>query len=65
MKNMRSYAIIDYIKDKEFCPIPELQAKLQVSCATIHRDIAALVKRGVVRKMRGGIAMGVPTPRSG
>lgn len=62
MKNMRSYAIIDYIKDREFCPIPELQEKLQVSSATIHRDIAALVKRGVIHKMRGGIAMGVPTP---
>lgn len=62
MKNMRSYAIIDYIKDKKFCPIPELQEKLQVSSATIHRDIAALVKRGVIHKMRGGIAMGVPTP---
>ena len=59
---MRSYAIIEYVKDREFCPIPELQEKLQVSCATIHRDIAALVKRGVLIRMRGGVAMGVPTP---
>lgn len=57
MKNIRSYAIIEYIKNKKFCPIPELQEKLQVSSATIHRDIAALVKRGVIRKMRGGIAL--------
>jgi DeoR/GlpR family transcriptional regulator of sugar metabolism len=59
---MRSYAIIDYLKDKKFCPIAELQEKMQVSTATIHRDIADLVNRGIVHKMRGGVALETATP---
>ena len=62
MKNVRSYAIIEYLKGKKFCSIPELREKFDVSNATIHRDIAALVRRGVVQKMRGGVALGTVTP---
>ncbi|MCI5779993.1 MAG: DeoR/GlpR family DNA-binding transcription regulator [Lentisphaeria bacterium] len=61
MKNVRSYAIIDYLKEKRYCSIPELREKFKVSNATIHRDIAALVQRGVVQKVRGGVALGVRT----
>lgn len=58
MKNVRSYAIMDYLKGKKYCPIPELREKFQVSNATIHRDLAALEARGVIRRMRGGVALG-------
>ena len=64
MKNVRSYAIVDYLKSKRYCTIPELREKFDVSNATIHRDIAALVQRGLAQKIRGGVAWGVQTPQT-
>ena len=64
MKNVRSYAIVDFLKSKKYCTIPELREKFGVSNATIHRDIAALVQRGLAQKIRGGVAWGVQTPQA-
>ena len=56
MKKIRSYAIIDYLKQKKYCSIEELTEVFHVSPATIYRDIAELSKRDVIRKVHGGIA---------
>ncbi|MBR2344233.1 MAG: DeoR/GlpR transcriptional regulator [Lentisphaeria bacterium] len=56
MKNVRAYAIIDVLKEKKYCSIPELREKFGVSNATIHRDISELVRRGLLQKVRGGVA---------
>ncbi|MBE6356394.1 MAG: DeoR/GlpR transcriptional regulator [Lentisphaerae bacterium] len=62
MKNVRSYEIVEYLKGKKYCTIPELREKFQVSNATIHRDLASLESRGVIRRMRGGVALGGKRP---
>ena len=62
MKNVRAYAIIDILKEKQYCSIPELREKFGVSNATIHRDVAELVRRGLLRKVRGGVAFQQQVP---
>ena len=57
MRKIRTYAIIDYLKQKKYCSIEELTAHFQVSTATIYRDIAELSGRDVIRKVHGGIAL--------
>ena len=61
MKKIRSYAIIDYLKQKKYCSIEELTEVFHVSPATIYRDIAELSKRDVIRKVHGGIALRTQT----
>ena len=56
MKSLRSYEIVQYVQERKYCSLPELMEKFQVSSATIHRDVAALVKAGQVRKVHGGVA---------
>ena len=56
MKNLRTYAIVDYLKQKKYCSIQELISHFQVSAATMYRDIAELTSRDVVKKVHGGIA---------
>lgn len=56
MNNLRTYAIVDYLKQRKYCSINELAAHFRVSKATIYRDIADLASREVVRKVHGGIA---------
>lgn len=56
MKNIRTLKIVDYVRNKKYCSVEELQNKFKVSCATIHRDIAALASKGVLQKMHGGVA---------
>lgn len=56
MKNIRTFAITDYLKKKQYCTLEELMKQFKVSSATIHRDIADLVRRNVVQRVRGGIA---------
>ena len=56
MKKIRTYAIVDYLKEKKYCTIEELTEHFQVSTATMYRDIAELAARDVVRKVHGGIA---------
>ena len=56
MKKLRTYAIADYLKEKKYCSLRELIEHFQVSPATMYRDIADLVRRGVIKKVHGGIA---------
>ena len=56
MKSLRSYEIVQYVQERKYCSLPELMEKFHVSSATIHRDVAALVKAGQVRKVHGGVA---------
>ena len=56
MKKMRSYYIIDYVKDKRRASLAELMEKFKVSSATIHRDVAELVASGHLERIRGGVA---------
>ena len=57
MKSLRTYGIIDYLKQKKRCSIQELTDRFRVSVATIYRDIAELAARDMVQKVRGGIAL--------
>ncbi len=57
MKNLRMYAIMDYLKPKKYCSIRELTEHFRVSPATMYRDIADLAARDVVQKVHGGIAL--------
>lgn len=57
MKNLRTYAIIDYLKEKKYCSIEELTDHFKVSNATMYRDIADLAAQNVIRKVHGGIAL--------
>lgn len=56
MKKIRTYAIVDYLKQKKYCTIEELTERFHVSTATMYRDIAELSSRDVIRKVHGGIA---------
>ena len=56
MKNLRAYRILDHLKQKKYCSMRELMEHFEVSSATIHRDIADLVARGALAKVRGGVA---------
>ena len=56
MKNLRTFAIIDYLKQKKYCSVNELMEHFGVSPATIHRDIASLVRNNQARKVHGGVA---------
>ena len=56
MRNLRSYKIIDHVKARKHCSLEELKAAFGVSTATIYRDVAALVARGALQRVRGGVA---------
>jgi len=56
MKNLRTFAIVDYLKEKKYCSVIELMEHFCVSSATIHRDIASLVKKNLIQKVHGGVA---------
>ncbi len=57
MKSIRSYEILDYLKDKKYCSMTELMEHFEVSPATIHRDIAELTRKSLIRKVHGGVAL--------
>lgn len=57
MKNLRTYAIIDYLKQRKYCSIQELTAHFKVSNATMYRDISELASRDVVQRVHGGLAI--------
>ncbi len=56
MRNLRSYQILDYVKSRKHCSLEELRERFGVSPATIYRDVAALVARGALQRVRGGVA---------
>ena len=65
MKNLRAYAIMDYLKEKKYGSVEELIRRFGVSPATIYRDLADLEARGAVRKVHGGVAFkGLPSARN-
>ena len=57
MKNLRTFAIVDYLKQKKYCSVGELISHFKVSGATMYRDIAELAARDVVQRVHGGIAL--------
>ena len=57
MKNVRTYAIVDFLKQKKYCTVQELIEHFHVSGATMYRDIAELAARDIVLKVHGGIAI--------
>lgn len=57
MKNLRTYGIIDYLKQKKYCSVEELTSHFHVSNATMYRDIADLAARNIIKKVHGGIAL--------
>ncbi|MBP5182661.1 MAG: DeoR/GlpR transcriptional regulator [Lentisphaeria bacterium] len=57
MKNLRTYAIVDFLKQKKYCSIQELVDHFGVSNATMYRDIAVLAAKDAVQKVHGGIAL--------
>ncbi|MDD3153454.1 MAG: DeoR/GlpR family DNA-binding transcription regulator [Victivallaceae bacterium] len=61
MQTIREFAIIDFMKSRKYCTVNELRRHFGVSSATIHRDIAKLAARDVLRKMHGGVAF-IETP---
>ena len=50
MKKLRTYAIVDYLKQKKYCSIQELTGHFRVSGATMYRDIAELAARDVIQR---------------
>lgn len=66
MKNIRTYDILEYLKKHRRCSLAELMKEFNVSSATIHRDVAELVNRNAVERVRGGIVYAdAPTARPG
>ena len=57
MKSLRTFAIVDYLKQKKYCSIRELTDHFKVSGATMYRDIAELTARDVVQRVHGGVAL--------
>ena len=55
MKKLRSFAIVDYLKQKKYCSIEELARHFKVSGATMYRDISELALRNVVQRVYGGV----------
>ncbi|MGE3832350.1 MAG: DeoR/GlpR family DNA-binding transcription regulator [Parvibaculaceae bacterium] len=55
-ENERHHLILDALKERPFATVKDLLDILDVSPATIRRDIAKLHDQGAVRKVFGGIA---------
>ena len=55
MKKLRSFAIVDYLKQKKYCSVEELAKHFKVSGATMYRDISELALRNVVQRVYGGV----------
>lgn len=57
MKTLRSFEIIDYLKERKYCSMDELMEHFRVSPATIHRDVSDLAEKKLIQKVHGGIAL--------
>lgn len=55
MEKMRTYLILDYLRQRKRCTLTELMKKFGVSSATIHRDVEELARRDAVMRVRGGL----------
>lgn len=56
MKNLRAFALLEYLRGRKYCSLPELCSHFGVSQATIYRDVAQLEARDLIRRVRGGVA---------
>ncbi len=56
----RQLALSDYLRTVRYSSIEDLVTHFGVSVATIHRDLAALVQTGAVRKIHGGAISTLP-----
>jgi DeoR family ulaG and ulaABCDEF operon transcriptional repressor len=57
----RHRTILDFLKDRPFASVRELQAVMDASPATIRRDISKLHAAGAVRKVFGGLSAAGPS----
>lgn len=55
-RTMRQQRITDYVIDHGSAQVAELVELTGVSHMTVHRDIDELVRRGLLRKFRGGVS---------
>ena len=55
MEKMRTYLILDYLRQRKRCTLAELMKKFGVSSATIHRDVDELARWDADMKVRGGL----------
>ena len=56
-KQQRFKEIVDYLKDTNLATVEELVAHVDVSPATIRRDLVELDSQGVVRRTHGGVTL--------
>jgi DNA-binding Lrp family transcriptional regulator len=54
----RQDLILSWLQEQPALTIDELVKRLDVSAMTVHRDIDALVERGLVEKVRGAVKRG-------
>ncbi len=57
MKTLRSFQMVDYLRDRKHCSVRDLIVHFQVSPATMYRNIDELTQRGVLQKVRGGVVL--------
>jgi len=60
LSEVRFQKICNLLKDKDVLRVEELVAALEVSPATVRRDLAELEKRGDVRRIHGGVLATAP-----
>lgn len=53
--NVRQEKILEWLKETPTLTIDHLVSSLNVSVMTVHRDLDALVRAGVVEKVHGGV----------
>ena len=58
----RRRAIVDFLRDRPFASVRDLQDRLGVSAATVRRDIDKVDGLGVARKVYGGVSALQPAP---
>ena len=58
----RRRAIVDFLRDRPFASVRDLQDRLGVSAATVRRDIDKVDGLGVARKVYGGVSALPPSP---
>jgi DeoR/GlpR family transcriptional regulator of sugar metabolism len=57
MNNVRTLAMVDYVRQRKYCSTAELGRAFDVSPATIQRDISEIVGSKLLRKVHGGVAV--------
>jgi DeoR/GlpR family transcriptional regulator of sugar metabolism len=56
MNKVRTLEVVDYVRQRKYCSTEELMRTFGVSPATIQRDITAIVRANLLRKVHGGLA---------